>query len=188
MLRIFCLCAVLGSSALVTTGQSRAALAKSQHLSRHQLNASQLRLLKALGTPVVVPGYMPAGYTLEGVYAQQTCAGVGGGPGYELRYLHIGEDTSSVIILRGATGGFGGPAGDERLLVKNPVLGPVGLEYFKPGGASMPELKQGYYLSDWVGKGPLYFSIITTGNLSDEFAPPARAELIKVLQALVYLP
>jgi hypothetical protein len=154
----------------------------------HQLIATQIRLLKALGSPVMVPSYVPKGYELDGLYLQYTHPGPGGGPGYELRYRCFCEGQNSMFTLRGSTGGFGGPGGDEHFSVAHPQLGKITIEYFKPGGL-FADLKQGYYLSDWIGKGPLYFSLVTgSGELADESPPPSRAEVSKVVQGLRYLP
>lgn len=179
LLPLFCLFSFSGQPSI---------LAKPAPPPAHQLIVPQIRLLKALGSPVMVPGYLPPGYELEGLYLQYTHPGPGGGPGYELRYRCFCDGRNGMLTLRGSTGGFGGPGGDEHFAVTHPQLGKITVEYFKPGGL-FPDLKQGYYLSDWVGKGPLYFSIVTgSGDLSDEAPPPSRAEISKVVQGLRYLP
>lgn len=178
----------LGSFNLSTATALAAQPAKAAAHPVHQLVPPQIRLLKALGSAVVVPTYLPKDFELDGLYLEYTHPGPGGGPGYELRYRCFCEGQNQSLIVRGSTGGFGGPGGDEHFAVKNPQLGAITVEYFKPGGL-FADLKQGYYFSDWVGKGPLYFSILTgSGNSAEEAPPPARTELIKVLQGLRYLP
>lgn len=140
----------------------------------HQLLAPQIRLLKALGSPVTVPGYVPKGYELDGLYLQYTHPGPGGGPGYELRYRCFCEGQTACS-----------PCGAQPVV----LAAPAGMTFFgfpPPIGSDhsgvfqawrfglFADLKQGYYLSDWVGKGPLYFSLVTG---SGELGAPSAAAL-----------
>lgn len=143
----------------------------------HQLEAPHIRLLKALQVPVAVPGYLPKDCTLHQVTVTQATPGPGGGPGYEIEYFC---DNASHLTVRGASGGFGGPSGDKLETVWNPVYGKLTLMLFLPGG-NQPQIKTPYYYSDWAGKGPLYYSIISG---EDESPQVSVAEAKKVLQGL----
>lgn len=142
----------------------------------HQLEAQHIRLLKALQVPVAVPTYLPKDCSLMGVKATQDAPGPGGGAGYEIEYVC---PTTGNFTVRGASGGFGGPSGDKLETVWNPVYGKITLNLFLTGG--MQKLESPYFFTDWVGKGPLYYSVISGGDGLDQMALP---EARKVLQSL----
>ncbi|MGV3525227.1 MAG: hypothetical protein ACO1RX_13430 [Candidatus Sericytochromatia bacterium] len=150
----------------------------------HRLQAAQVRLLKALQVPVMVPGYVPAICEARRLEASYEPPGVGGGPGFELEYLCLPKQGEPyAFTLRGSTGGFGGPSGDKMDSVTHPTLGKVSINLFVPGGQQAIELP--YFYSDWAGKGPLYFSL-SSGD--DVYPHMPLAEARKVLQSLRPLP
>ncbi len=142
----------------------------------HKLQAPHLRLLKALQVPIAVPGYLPKDCSLMRVLATQDTPGPGSGPGYEIDY--VCPDTGNFTV-RGATGGFGGPSGDKIESVWNPVYGKITINLFLVDGNL--KIEEPYFYSDWVGKGPLYYSIISGGEGLDQMKLP---EAKKVLQSL----
>lgn len=150
----------------------------------HRLQAAQVRLLKALQVPVMVPGYVPAVCEARRLEASYEPPGVGGGPGFELEYLCFPKQGEPYAFsLRGSTGGFGGPSGDKIDSATHPTLGKISINVFLPGGQQAIELP--YFYSDWVGKGPLYFSL-SSGD--DVYPHMPLAEARKVLQSLRPLP
>lgn len=148
----------------------------------HQLQPRQIRLLKALQAPIAVPGYLPAGCELNRVSVSDRGIpplGPGEGPAYEIVYFCA---DSVNFTIRGESSGFGGPDGDKREMVWNPVYGQIPILIFLPGGHT--DTPTPFYYSDWIGKGPIYFSLISGENKDPQLPLP---EARKVLQGLTLL-
>lgn len=74
--------------------------------SIHQLSKSHITILKALGYPIVVPGYLPRGFKIESVKGEDVPLDVpGGGAQYTLKY---GDGQGGQFSISGGVSGFGG--------------------------------------------------------------------------------
>ncbi len=136
-----------------------------------QLRPDQLARLRAIGAPVAVPGYVPAGFRLTSVDTHPCPRGVGGaspacrfGPQYVLRYVK----GAASFDIEGTNGGIGDTGDDYRMVVRNAVYGPVTL-YFgtgrhgfgaeKPAPPAMTHTAQPRLISEWIGRQPFYHLI-----------------------------
>jgi hypothetical protein len=148
------------------------------------LSARHRHMLKALGYPVVMPAYVPAGYQVARVEVLWVAGqGPGDGPEYAVTWHCMTCKSGPMpFTVRAASGGFGGPGGEVQHVLSHPRYGRLTLEEFKPTaeGGHLLDLAHRYYMLNWFGAGPLYYSLVTDGDSP----APALSELKRVIQSL----
>lgn len=146
----------------------------------HGLKAEQLQKLRSLGIKVMVPGYVPKGFTVYSVYTTiNPGKGPGSGPSYTIAYT--GTD-AKMFAIEAVSGGIGGPPADRTVNVTHPQWGNW------PLLIQDRHRKKPFYLSEWIGQGPFYH-VMSPAIVNRKLQPQSvtEAEMIKIMQGLYYL-
>lgn len=135
----------------LSPGNSRTLSAQSNSL---ELSDAQLQLLKALKLKIVLPRYVPAGFSLTKVEVEQLSQTRFGGQRYNVVYEKYNSEASIryCFSIEAVPDGVGGlPLGQQSFPVRNPALGESSIEYGSYGQANKMTL-----LGNWLGQGPFY--------------------------------
>lgn len=115
------------------------------------LKAADASKLKKLGVKIVIPTYLPAGFTLKSLQVEPKG---NYGKSYTLEYSGAGQQSFRVLMC---TEGYGGtPPGDQEQSFTNPLFGKARLNW----SAATRSFPNSIFVTDWVsqvrGKTPVY--------------------------------
>lgn len=160
--------------------QAQAFQLAASNLTTQGINAEQAKQLKALGIKILVPGYIPKGYRLYGVFAENRGGGPGGGPSYTISYTS--ETTAEMFAVVAASSGIGSAPADKTQKVWNGELGNITVL------TQMREGAKPFLMTDWIGKGPFY-QVTSPAMVNRKLMPQplAEAEFLKIVKSLTTL-
>jgi hypothetical protein len=109
------------------------------------LDKGDIKLLKGLGTTVLVPNYIPDGFTVKVVTASRPRRSDGL---YTIIYV---TRNGRGFVVESTSGDIGSPEADRTINVVNPMFGESFVGVFKFDGQTSAA-------GDWLGEGP-YFRV-----------------------------
>ena len=160
-----------------TTGAVAAEPSESFQLaaaSGHRLSAAQIQKLRSSGVPLVVPGYVPAGYVPSEIKINDKHSQLCHDKNYRIIYKSAKKES---FMIEGNVCGVGGPEGnDMQMQIYNKFFGSIDLARWGPN-----DPRKSHYRADiHEYKGRIY--IITSPGSND--LRVAGPEIIKILQNL----
>ena len=117
--------------------------------SGHRLSAAQIQKLRSSGVPLVVPGYVPAGYVVKDILIE-TSDLCGGSKSYTIFYM--GAKNENFLITGNACGIGGGTESDMFMQIANKFFGAIGLERFGPN-----DQRNSNYISTFYYRNKIYY-------------------------------
>lgn len=151
-------------------------LAKTLTQTSHRILPANQDSLTSLNHEIAIPGYVPNDCQFPSVMTKILPEGGPGGglPEYSIFY----DCGKSSFSINASGGGFGGPAPDEKKILKNTSFGDIELGLYKPGNHG--SFKEPYYMTEWFGNGALYYQFLSGGSF-----PGSEAEkIVKSLRVL----
>ena len=145
----------------------------------HGLSPDKVKLLKALNMKIVVPGYIPAGFSVYNVSATIETESGGNGPSYNI--LYGSNKSNQSFCIEACSGGIGDITGDfDDIKVKSLTLGDIYMCAFKDGTK----------ITQWITyteKGPFYRFNTPNKDQGLYEKPISKDEAIKIIKSLKYL-
>lgn len=126
----------------------------------HGLSESQLKSLKALKTPILVPGKLPPGFQLKQVDIPKAPDKTPYGLVYRLDYRCFCSGANISFSLMGTAKPFQQGVTTELEIVKNARLDPLRLGLY-PGSRALG-LSEPYWMTKWIKKGRLNHALVST--------------------------
>lgn len=157
-----------------------------------QLNPQVTAELEALNIPVVIPTYLPEGFSLVAHEAGEAAPEPGGGPYYWLVYRDV---ENHCFAIEYASGGIGGPGLENELPINSPLFGSGYALYY--GSYDDPDLKQQFpepdLFSDWLQGDQGFYRLVGAQLTMQTYNQAgcinlAPAEAVKIVESLTYLP
>jgi hypothetical protein len=165
-----------------TTGAVAAESSESFQLaaaSGHRLSAAQIQKLRSSGIPLVVPGYVPAGYVPSEIKVYNDTSGLCHGKSYLIIYKSAKKESFSIEGNVCGVGDGGSDVPDMQMQIYNKFLGSIWLDRRGPND----QRKSNYIAITDYYKSRLY-RIDSPGQYAYNSLRVAGPEIIKIIQNL----